>query len=95
LNGAAFATAAADGVILVLCGIAMVRFRIRPRVTPLQIPMLAGMAMAASLWIVGTDRPAAVSIIVGGIVYAGSLAGLTRVLRNRSDTRIGSLAVGK
>ena len=94
LNGAAIATAVADGVILLLCIVAMIRFRIRPGLLPLQVPLLAGLAMAASLWLVGTDRPAAVSIIVGGIVYAGALAGFTRVLRSRSKLRI-SLAVEK
>jgi O-antigen/teichoic acid export membrane protein len=86
LNGAALATVAADAVILLLCAIAIMRFHIRPRLLPLQIPLLAGIAMAASLWLLGVDRPAAVSIVIGGIVYAGSLAGLTRLLRNRSET---------
>ncbi|MFN2602131.1 MAG: glycosyltransferase [Gemmatimonadaceae bacterium] len=86
LNGAALATLAADGVILLLCASAIMRFHIRPRLLPLQIPLLAGIAMAASLWLIGADRPAAISIVVGGIVYAGSLAGLTRLLRNGAET---------
>ena len=92
LNGAALATAAADGVILLLSMVAITRFHIHPRLLPLQIPLLAGVAMAASLWLLGVDRSAAVSIVVGGIVYAGSLAGLTRLLRNRSATPAFSLA---
>jgi O-antigen/teichoic acid export membrane protein len=88
LNGAAVATVAADGVILLLCVAAIMRFHIRPRLLPLQIPLLAGIAMAASLWLIGVDRPAAVSIVFGGIVYAGSLAGLTRLLRSRSETHV-------
>ncbi len=91
LNGAALATAAADGVIFLLSMIALMRFHIRPRLLPLQIPLLAGIAMAASLWLLGVDRSAAVSIAVGGIVYAGSLAGLTRLLRNPSEASALSL----
>lgn len=86
LNGAALATVAADGVILLLCVAAIMRFHIRPRLLPLQIPLLAGIAMAAGLWLIGVDRSAAVSIVAGGIVYAGSLAGLTRLLRNPNET---------
>ncbi len=92
LNGAALATAIADGVILLLSVIAILRFHIRPRLALLQIPLLAGIAMAASLWLLGVDRSAAVSIVVGGIVYAGTLTGLTRLLRNRSETAEFSLA---
>src|SRR5206468_7429196 len=68
LNGAALATATADGVILLLSMVAIARFHIHPRLLPLQIPLLAGIAMALSLWLVGVDRTAAASIIVGGIV---------------------------
>jgi hypothetical protein len=38
--------------------------------------------MAVALWLIGVDRTALVSIIVGGIVYAGALAALTRMSRD-------------
>jgi O-antigen/teichoic acid export membrane protein len=82
LNGAAFATAAADGAILALCAIAIAHFGVRPALRLLLVPLFAGAAMAVALWLVGVDRAAFVSIIVGGIVYAGALAALTRLSRD-------------
>jgi O-antigen/teichoic acid export membrane protein len=82
LNGAAFATATADGAILVLCAFAIERFGVRPALRLLLVPLLAGAAMAVALWLIGVDRAAFVSIIVGGIVYAGALAALTRLSRD-------------
>jgi O-antigen/teichoic acid export membrane protein len=82
LNGAAFATLAADGAILVLCAFAIAHFGVRPALRLLLVPLLAGSAMAVALWLIGVDRAAFVSIIVGGVVYAGALAALTRLSRD-------------
>ena len=87
LNGAAFATATADGAILALCAIAIVHFGVRPALRLLLVPLLAGAAMAVALWLVGVDRAAFISIIVGGIVYAGTLAALTRLSRDWFGSR--------
>jgi O-antigen/teichoic acid export membrane protein len=82
LNGAALATATADGAILALCAVAIARFGVRLALRPLLVPVLAGTAMAVALWLIGVDRAAFISIIVGGIVYAGALAALMRLSRD-------------
>jgi len=81
-NGAALATASADGAILALCAVAVARFGVHPSLRLLLVPLVAGGAMAVVLWLVGVDRAAVVSIIIGGIVYAGALAALTRLSRD-------------
>ncbi len=84
LNGAALATAIADGAILLLCAATVVHFGVRLAFRPLVVPLLAGAAMAAALWLVGVDQTAFISIIVGAIVYTGALAALTRLSRDWS-----------
>ena len=82
LNGAALATASADGAILALCAVAIAHLGVHPSLKMLLVPFVAGAGMAVVLWLVGVDRSAFVSIIVGGIVYAGALAALTRLSRD-------------
>jgi O-antigen/teichoic acid export membrane protein len=81
LNGAAFATAAAEAMVLSGCLVAADRLGVRPSLKPLMIPLSAGGMMAIALVAVGPDKPAILSISIGALVYAGALAGLTRVTR--------------
>jgi O-antigen/teichoic acid export membrane protein len=81
LNGAAFATAAAEALVLAACGVAIDRLGVRASLKPLVTPLLAGAAMAIALVITGVDGPAILSVVIGALVYAGSLAALTRFAR--------------
>jgi len=92
LNGAALATAAADGVILILCVVAVARFGIRPSLWLLVVPLAAGGAMAVGLWLIGLDRPAVISIMVGAIIYGGALAVLTHLSRGWQTVQLSPAA---
>jgi O-antigen/teichoic acid export membrane protein len=81
LTGAAFATAAAEALVLAACVIAVDRLGVRASLKPLVTPLLAGAAMAAALVLIGVDKPAVLSIAIGALVYGGALAVLTRVTR--------------
>jgi O-antigen/teichoic acid export membrane protein len=78
LNGAGFATAAAEGFVLVGCAIAIGRFGLRLTLKPLVAPALAGALMAGGILAIGVDRPVVLSILVGAAIYAGSFVLMSR-----------------
>ncbi|HUQ19398.1 MAG TPA: glycosyltransferase [Gemmatimonadaceae bacterium] len=78
LNGAGFATAAAEGFVLIGCAIAIGRFGLRLTLKPLVAPAIAGALMAAGIIAIGVDSPVVLSILVGATIYAGSLVLLSR-----------------
>jgi O-antigen/teichoic acid export membrane protein len=81
LNGAAFATAAADGAILAVCAVVVVALGVRLMLKPLIVPLLAGAIMAFGLIAIGVTRSAVFTIPLGAVIYAASLILLTRLSR--------------
>ena len=81
LNGAAFATAVAEGFALIGCAFAIERFGVRLTLAPMIAPLLAGGLMAAGIYAVGVERPVIVSIFVGAAIYGGSFLLLNKLSR--------------
>jgi O-antigen/teichoic acid export membrane protein len=81
LNGAAFATAVAEGFALIGCAFAIERFGVRLTLAPMIAPLLAGGLMAAGIYAVGVERPVIVSIVVGAAIYGGSFLLLNKLSR--------------
>jgi O-antigen/teichoic acid export membrane protein len=82
LNGAALATAVAEGFALVGCAFAIERFGLRLTFAPIIAPLVSGGLMAAGIFAVGVDRPVIVSIVVGAAIYAGSFVLLNKFNRS-------------
>jgi O-antigen/teichoic acid export membrane protein len=81
LDGAAFATAAAEAMVLAACAIAVDRLGVRASIKPLMTPLLAAAAMAFALALIGINSSPILAVALGAIVYTGSLAALTRFSR--------------
>ncbi|HMA22117.1 MAG TPA: polysaccharide biosynthesis C-terminal domain-containing protein, partial [Gemmatimonadaceae bacterium] len=84
LTGAAFATLAAEMLILVLCAMSLDKWGVRPNVSGLFAPLAASGAMAVSLFLIMQKLPAWALIPIGGAIYLvifSLTGGLTRTLR--------------
>jgi O-antigen/teichoic acid export membrane protein len=73
LVGAAWATLAAEVLILTGSAFALVRAGIRPALGRLAAPMLASLAMGSGLFFFSRAAPAVILIFAGGIAYVGML----------------------
>jgi O-antigen/teichoic acid export membrane protein len=73
LVGAAWATLAAEGLILLASAIALFRAGIRPALSHLTAPLLASILMGSALFIASRAASAAILIVVGGLAYVGTL----------------------
>ena len=84
LTGAAFATLAAETLILALCALSLDKWGVRPNVSHILPPLAASGAMALSLFLVMQKLPTWALIPIGGVIYLVIFAltgGLSRTLR--------------
>ncbi|MEP6506855.1 MAG: glycosyltransferase [Gemmatimonadales bacterium] len=69
IRGAAFATVAGEGVILLLTIVALRRLGVRPRLHGAIAPIVGGIALGGALTGFGLARPVVQQVILGGGVY--------------------------
>lgn len=74
--GAAWATLASEGLILLLCAVALRRLRISVNVGGVARPAVAAGVMVLVIVVIGTGRPLLLDLVVGAVAYVAVLAAI-------------------
>ncbi|MEO5902449.1 MAG: glycosyltransferase [Gemmatimonadaceae bacterium] len=80
ITGAAVATVAAEGIILILTIVALARIGIRIQLGASVAPVMAGAVLAGTILVFGRGRSVVELILIGGISYFLALAAVRRII---------------
>lgn len=92
IRGAAFTTALSEAAVVLMGFIAIARMGLVVSFRPVVRPVLAALAMSAALAAMGRERPFAMQVVVGALVYGTTLA-IVKGIPHEMRASFGSLGV--